>query len=114
MMNTEQLYNKEFRQQLRANPKQALIKLGEVQQNYEYVVHSNSKTTFYFVMPSQSLLEANLSSIQAAAVANLNNVGTAGSAGSASSVSSVTTTIGSVGSVGSLGSAGSVNFHANI
>ncbi len=99
------LYDKEFRNKIKADPKKAFMN----NDNFEYKVLTSTKDITYFVMPY--LQDSDLSSLKEVVAADtLGSAGTVGTVGTAGSVSSLTPSsfVGSASSVSTAGSALSV------
>ncbi len=113
MINLDKLYDRDFRKALKQDVKKAFKSIDyEIDENYKFLVKTDTKSISYFVMPAySSLLNASdLQSTQAAGKAGElgvpHTIGTAGSMSSAGSWGCATTCLSTIGSVGSVGSAG--------
>ncbi len=109
--NNINLFDKDFRKQLRDNPSDAIKTNIDTVNDVEYKVVTNSKYITYFVMPDHSSYQE-LDKIQAGTkLSTAGSVGTVGSVGTASSsmsLGSLSTTVASVSTLGSASSAGTV------
>ena len=101
IVNTKNLFDKDFRRELMENPKEVVLELGlKLENDVEIKVVENTKERFHLVFPNNELLD-DLLNISASGCHGC--VGTAGTAGSGGTVGG---SLGSFGSVGTYGSYG--------
>ncbi len=102
------IYNKEFRAKLKANPKSYI---DGIFSNIEYKIIESSKDVTYLVIPhaDKAFSNASLKDLSAASgtVGSTGSVGTVGSAGSVFCALGCLGTLGTVSTVGSAGTYGS-------
>ncbi len=109
MKNENLILDKELRNELRKNPKLALNKLYNKNNDIEIVVVTNTKdTTYIAVLDNPNIqLDGDLGSITAAV--KTSTASSVGSAGSAGTIGTVASCVGTFSTAGSVSSAGSIN-----
>lgn len=104
------LYDKDFREALRKDPKKVFEELGQRDEradDIEFVVKTNTRETLYIVMANPEFGMAHIDYIQAAG-AKLSTLASLGSGGTVSSIGSASGTASSFGSASTVGSVGTV------
>ncbi len=104
-MKPHNIYDKQFRQQLRQFPQKHALELGiELDDDVEVVVKTNTKDVTYCII-NNPRLDLNLISELTAAGGKISTAGTVGSLSSAATVSTACSTLLSASSSGSAGTA---------
>ncbi len=110
--NNINLFDKDFRKQLRDNPSDAIKTNIDTVNDVEYKVVTSSKHITYFVMPDDSLYKEldniNVGGSIASSAACVSTVGSASTYGTVATITSTTGSLSTLGSAGSVGSLGSV------
>ncbi len=106
------IYDKNFRLALKANPKHYIKQLYQIDlaEDIDVKIIVNTSDVAYFVIPDKIIESHDLQDIQAAKKFNLpHSVSTAGSAGTILTASTASTCLASLGTTSTIGTAGTAN-----